>query len=85
MQSFVPITEKPNSVVIKMWKVVFQVSSEDPSMLLMNLLNGSNPVVLVVRMVVAARTVIYAEGFGTELVGTKPIFLDVGFTVSAMR
>jgi hypothetical protein len=28
---------------------------------------------------------IYTEGFGAELVGPEPIFLDVGFTVSAMR
>jgi hypothetical protein len=52
-----------------MWKVVLQVSSEDPSVLLMNLLNGSNPVALVVRRIVAARTVIDAERFGAEFPG----------------
>lgn len=68
-----------------MWKVVFQVSSEDPSMLLMNLLNGSNPLFLVKRTVVGSRTVIYTERFGAELVRAEPVFLHVGFTVNAMR
>jgi hypothetical protein len=37
-----------------MWKVVLQVSSEDLSVLLMYLLNGSNPVAITVRIIVAA-------------------------------
>jgi hypothetical protein len=39
---------------IEMWKVVLQVSSEDLSVLLMYLLNGSNPVAITVRIIVAA-------------------------------
>jgi hypothetical protein len=37
-----------------MWKVVLQVSSEDLSVLFMNLLNSSNPVALAVRVIAAA-------------------------------
>jgi hypothetical protein len=63
-QSFVPITEMPNPLVIKTWKLVLQVPSEDLSVLLMNLLDGNNPLTLIVRTVVTSGTVIYAEGFG---------------------
>ena len=65
-----------------MWKVAFQVSSEDLSVLLMNFLNDSNPVALVVRRIVAARTMIYTESFGAQLVRAESVLLDVGFTVS---
>jgi hypothetical protein len=51
----------------------------------MNLLNGSNPVALVVRRIVAARTVIDAERFGAEFIRAEPVLLDVGFTVDPMR
>jgi hypothetical protein len=42
-------------------------------------------VALTIRTVVGSGTMIYTEGFGAELVGAEPIFLNVGFTVSPMR
>jgi hypothetical protein len=71
-QSFVPITEKPNSLVIKMWTVVFQVSSEDVSVPLMNFSNGSNPVALTVRSVVTPRTMIYRDDLEQSWSGLSP-------------
>ena len=51
-----------------MWKVLLQVSSEDLSVLLMNLLHGSDALPPAVRTVVGSGTVIYTENFGAELV-----------------
>jgi hypothetical protein len=84
-QSFVPITEKPNPLVIKMWKVVLEISGEDLAVLFVDLLYRSNPLPFAMRTVVGAGTMIYTEGFRAEFIRAEPVFLHVGFTVSAMR
>jgi hypothetical protein len=48
-QSFVPITEKPNSLIMKMWKVVLQVSSVNLSVPLVDEIDRVNPLLLVKR------------------------------------
>ena len=72
------------SVELQIWIVLLQKSCIDVSVLLIDRLHRSDPFPLVVGAVVGSRTMIYAEGFGTELVGTELVFLNVGFPVSAM-
>ena len=61
-----------------------QKSRIDVAVLLIDGFHPSDPLPPAVRTVVTSGTVIYAECFGAELVGTEPIFLDVGFAVSIM-
>ena len=65
--------------------MLLQKSCIDVSVLFIDRLYRGDPFPFIVRVVAGSGTVIYAEGFGTESVGTKPIFLDVGFPVGAMR
>jgi hypothetical protein len=64
--------------------VLLQKSCIDVAVLLIDCLHRSDPFPLVVRTVVGSGAVIYSEGFGAELVWAEPIFLDVGFPVSAV-
>jgi hypothetical protein len=65
--------------------VLLKKSGIDVSVPLIDCLHRSDPLPLAMRTVVGSGTMIYAEGFGAELVQTEPIFLDVGSPVCAMR
>jgi hypothetical protein len=65
--------------------VLLQKSCIDVSVLLIDDLHRSDPLVPAVRTVVGSGTMIYTERFGAELVQAECILLDVGFTVSTMR
>jgi hypothetical protein len=65
--------------------VLLQKSCIAVTVLFLDSLHGSDPLPPTVSTVVRARTMIYAERFGTELVRAEPVLLDAGLTVSAMR
>jgi hypothetical protein len=69
-------------LLVELWIVLLQKASVDLSVPLVDNLNDSNPLLLVVRTVVTPRAVIYAAWFGAEFVWTEPVFLHVGLTVN---
>jgi hypothetical protein len=65
--------------------VLLQKPCVDIAVMLIDRLRRSDPLPPAVCTVAGVGTMIYTEGFGTDLVWAEPIFVHVGFTVSAMR
>src|SRR5262245_6266233 len=71
-QSSIPITKDPDALLIQLRVIVLEVSGKDVAFVFVDLLHGSDPLALAVRVITTARTLENAKVLRGRPVGPRP-------------